>query len=342
MCKRMIQPDIVNTGKFLKLSAEAQLLYLRSCLTQDVDGISDFAELAWTLRIAEDAIDELEESDYILKVGEDLYAVTDWHIHNTIRKEAYYKHRPEAAKLMIDENKRYFLCDDMSQNFVRAKGEREYSKDISNFHISRESAEETVENVVENSVENFSTDEPVENPVENEQPVYPEYPTSVELSDGAIYTAEDALKNGEVIRHGDVYKITDLTTPCNDCEELTVYERERLIADIPDWCAIESEVIYRARNACKKRHYKSFANLCRKIAKEDGLKILRYQTAGGKRKPSAGLYGANRAYPATSSVDTDDFWQAACARADDKYQEIHHDNFDLQDFYNAAVQRSYN
>ena len=101
--RRMFAKSVTQSGRFCKLSHEAQLLYFALGMAADDDGAVEAYPVLSMFRIRKAAARELEAAGLIgaLVEEEDVYYITDWLRNNQLRADTYrpsvYRERLEAA-----------------------------------------------------------------------------------------------------------------------------------------------------------------------------------------------------------------------------------------------------
>ena len=89
--RRMFARSVTSSGRFLRMSPQARLLYYDLGMEADDDGFAEgFARLAAT-RAEEEHLFELEQRGFItIPDRENLVVhITDWEVNNQIRKDRY-------------------------------------------------------------------------------------------------------------------------------------------------------------------------------------------------------------------------------------------------------------
>lgn len=89
--RRMFARSVTGSGRFLRMSAQARLLYYDLGMEADDDGFAEgFGRLAIT-RSTEEHLKELERQGFItIPDRENLVIhITDWEVNNQIRKDRY-------------------------------------------------------------------------------------------------------------------------------------------------------------------------------------------------------------------------------------------------------------
>lgn len=87
--KRMLNTAIMQSTRFLRMSAEARCLYLGINMLADDEGVSEAYVAMLTQRVEESALNELVTKGFIKILDEDdlIVYVTDWNEHNQLRAD---------------------------------------------------------------------------------------------------------------------------------------------------------------------------------------------------------------------------------------------------------------
>lgn len=109
--RRMLAIDVVESDAFCRLKASAQVLYLHLNMNADDDGVVDkWKNVLRCLRIKREHLDALIDAGLIIELDSGAVLISDWLIHNKIRKDRYYEgqHSLEVDTLQILPTGRYF------------------------------------------------------------------------------------------------------------------------------------------------------------------------------------------------------------------------------------------
>ena len=88
--KRMFSLSVVDTDKFLEMSACTQLLYFHLGMRADDDGfVASPKRILRTVGCAEDDLKLLIAKGYIIPFETGVCVITDWHQNNYLRKDRY-------------------------------------------------------------------------------------------------------------------------------------------------------------------------------------------------------------------------------------------------------------
>lgn len=115
---KMISKSIVLSNQFLRMSEGAQLLYYTLVMHTDGIGVVDNTDLLAKMYNAFDSrLIELIDNDYVHKINDYLYLITDWPVHNKLEKAPYLLDKTvyanELRGLKIVKNKRYIFLNDV-------------------------------------------------------------------------------------------------------------------------------------------------------------------------------------------------------------------------------------
>lgn len=113
----MFSKEILCSDDFLDLPHGAKILYIYLNLEADDDGF--IARTNTCLRMIGATSDELNLlllKNYLINIDKRIYVITDWRVHNTLRKDRYSPtvYQEAYAKLRIKKNKQYSLSEGSS------------------------------------------------------------------------------------------------------------------------------------------------------------------------------------------------------------------------------------
>ena len=107
--KRMFNAKVLETDEFLRLTPEAQTLYLHLCMNADDEGIVANANAVKAMtELDDDVMDELIATGYIIQATQTKYAITHWYVHNTIPKDRFHPSFHTDAKANIELDKKVY------------------------------------------------------------------------------------------------------------------------------------------------------------------------------------------------------------------------------------------
>ena len=88
--RRMFSVEIVETDLFYMLPPSSQILYLHINLNADDDGfVGMWRTLLRCLGVRQAHLTTLIEAGYVIMVNDDLLLISDWNLHNSIRRDRY-------------------------------------------------------------------------------------------------------------------------------------------------------------------------------------------------------------------------------------------------------------
>ena len=117
--KRMFFKDVVRSDKFLELTTSSRELYFQLCLDADDDGfIQNVKTISRILETTQTDIENLTKQGFLLDLGDNIFLITHWYIHNTVRKDrkqnTIYQTKLQLVKL--DEDKKYILRNESNES----------------------------------------------------------------------------------------------------------------------------------------------------------------------------------------------------------------------------------
>ncbi len=108
--RRMFAISVVESDSFCLLKSSAQVLYFHLNMNADDDGIVDnWKSILRYLRIKREHLDSLIELEYIIELKSGALLISDWLIHNKIRRDRYVEgqHITELESMQVLPNGRY-------------------------------------------------------------------------------------------------------------------------------------------------------------------------------------------------------------------------------------------
>lgn len=109
--KRMFDTTIIESDSFCQLSKSAQTLYFHLNMLADDDGIVDmWKSLLRYLVVKRVHLDSLIDAGYIIELDSGALLISDWLLHNTIRRDRYNesRYKNDLSTVQILANGRYF------------------------------------------------------------------------------------------------------------------------------------------------------------------------------------------------------------------------------------------
>lgn len=110
--KRMFSLQVVDTDKFLDMSASAQALYFHLGMHGDDDGfVPSPKKIARAVGCNSDDLRLLASKGYIIPFESGVIVITDWNVNNTLKNDRYHEtaYLAEKAQLRTDQSGRYIL-----------------------------------------------------------------------------------------------------------------------------------------------------------------------------------------------------------------------------------------
>ena len=103
--RRMFNVSIIESDRFCSLTPSAQALYLHLIMNADDDGVVDkWKTISRYLRVKREHLDSLVKLGYVIELGDDLLLISDWLVHNKIRKDRYvpsqYSNKLASIKIL--------------------------------------------------------------------------------------------------------------------------------------------------------------------------------------------------------------------------------------------------
>ena len=109
--RRMLAMSIIESDVFCSLTPSSQALYLHLNMNADDDGVVDnWKNVLRYLRVKQEHLDALIKVGVVLELDSGAMLISDWLIHNKIRKDRYYegRHSLEVDALQLLPTGRYF------------------------------------------------------------------------------------------------------------------------------------------------------------------------------------------------------------------------------------------
>ena len=109
--RRMFDKSIVETDSFCRLSKSAQALYFHLNMLADDDGIVDmWKSLLRYLTVKRVHLDSLIDAGYVIELDSGALLISDWLLHNTIRRDRYTesRYKSDLSTVQLLPNGRYF------------------------------------------------------------------------------------------------------------------------------------------------------------------------------------------------------------------------------------------
>ena len=109
--RRMLAISVIESDRFCMLPPSAQMLYLHLNLNADDDGIVDkWKSILRYLRVKTEHLTSLIMAGYVIELENGALLISDWLIHNSIRRDRYVmgQYKSELDSIQILPTGRYF------------------------------------------------------------------------------------------------------------------------------------------------------------------------------------------------------------------------------------------
>lgn len=143
--RRMFSRTVLESDRFIDLSARAKVLYLYLCLSADDDGaVSNPKTVARTVGSTNVDIEDLVNAGFIIAFDSGIVVICHWRIHNRIQKDRYKPslHKADFAKLRLDGNV-YRLANNLDTKCIQAVSNTDSQVRIDEARVEKESVGET-------------------------------------------------------------------------------------------------------------------------------------------------------------------------------------------------------
>lgn len=110
--KRMFSLQVIDTDKFMDMSASAQALYFHLGMHGDDDGfVASPRKIARAAGCNDDDLRLLASKGYIIPFESEVIVITDWRLNNTLKNDRYHEtlYAVEKSQLTMDSAGRYSL-----------------------------------------------------------------------------------------------------------------------------------------------------------------------------------------------------------------------------------------
>jgi hypothetical protein len=114
--KRMFSLSVVDTDKFMDMSASAQALYFHLGMHGDDDGfVASPKKIARATGCNDDDLRLLASKGYVIPFESGVIVITDWTVNNTLKNDRYHEtiYTAEKAALTQDDAGRYHFGTNM-------------------------------------------------------------------------------------------------------------------------------------------------------------------------------------------------------------------------------------
>ena len=108
--RRMFSVELIDSDRFMDLSAQTQMLYMYLCIHADDEGFVSSGRRMARLYGGVEQLDLLEEQSFIIRFDSGVLVITDWYLNNTVRKDRSVQtvFRQERSRLLLQDG-RYVL-----------------------------------------------------------------------------------------------------------------------------------------------------------------------------------------------------------------------------------------
>lgn len=139
--RRMFSKRVTDTDVFLDMPLSAQALYFHLNMNADDDGFVDkVKKITRSIGCRDDDLKLLIAKQFIFGFDSGVIVISNWYIHNYIRKDRYHEtlYTREKQQLSVDENGNYFKNSSLGQPVVNQRlpevrlGKDRLGKDIDN------------------------------------------------------------------------------------------------------------------------------------------------------------------------------------------------------------------
>lgn len=129
--KRMFSMDIVDSDDFLDLPASSQNLYFHLNMRADDDGFITPKKIMRMIGSSDDDYKILVGKRFLIEFENSVCVIKHWLIHNTIRKDRYFKtkYNKEKDSLSEKENKSYTEIDNKKEVVTTLATKRQPRRD---------------------------------------------------------------------------------------------------------------------------------------------------------------------------------------------------------------------
>ena len=137
--KRMFSLSVIDTDRFLDMSASAQALYFHLGMHGDDDGfVSAPRKIARAAGCNDDDLRLLIAKNFVIPFESGVVVITDWNINNTLKNDRYHEtvYLQEKSKLCIDSNGRYAVGTKMEPNWNQSGTDLEPEHNVTKLNIT--------------------------------------------------------------------------------------------------------------------------------------------------------------------------------------------------------------
>lgn len=145
--KRMFSLDVVDTDRFLDMSASAQALYFHLGMHGDDDGfVSSPKKIARSTGCNDDDLRLLAGKGFIIPFESGVIVITDWKRNNTLKNDRYHEtiYLAEKSLLHSDPTGKYLLASNLEPSCIQAGNETEPEHSVAELSETKEKKVEAV------------------------------------------------------------------------------------------------------------------------------------------------------------------------------------------------------
>ena len=137
--KRMFSLSVIDTDRFLDMSASAQALYFHLGMHGDDDGfVSAPRKIARAAGCNDDDLRLLIAKNFVIPFESGVVVITDWNINNTLKNDRYHEtvYLQEKSKLHLDSNGRYEVGANMEPVWSQSGTELEPEHNVTKLNTT--------------------------------------------------------------------------------------------------------------------------------------------------------------------------------------------------------------
>lgn len=144
--KRMFSLSVIDTDRFLDMSASAQALYFHLGMHGDDDGfVSAPRKIARAAGCNDDDLRLLIAKDFVIPFESGVVVITDWNINNTLKNDRYREtvYLQEKSKLRLDGNGKYSLGSNLDPTWNQSGTNLEPQPNVTQPNVTQPSVVES-------------------------------------------------------------------------------------------------------------------------------------------------------------------------------------------------------
>lgn len=197
--KRMFSLQVVDTDRFLDMSASAQALYFHLGMHGDDDGfVSSPKRIARAVGCNDDDLRLLAAKGFVIPFDSGVVVITDWSINNTLKNDRYRPtiYQNEKSQIEKDKGGKYVLISGVVPECFQNDSSLEPERNLTERSITERS-------ITEHNKSEEADKPPLPSPVETVSgpPVF-----TIPLNDGSDYPIFEA----QVQEWADLYPSVDI------------------------------------------------------------------------------------------------------------------------------------